>query len=152
MNSSPTYGRVVEINHRWTWLVEDGSDFSQCTTPLLPHSYFLFYSKHDVSNSLVDFWLGNACSTSPDMEEPTGDYVSVFFSVSELTVTSIFSFSSSLEKVLRQIRRSNVSFLRDFQRMYSMLHSYKTKFHSHQRSSAVYLQTTGNSRGGFLVD
>lgn len=99
MNSSPTYGRVVEINHRWTWLVEDGSDFSQCTTPLLPHSYFLFYSKHDVS--LVDFWLGNACSTSPDMEEPTGDYVSVFFSVSELTVTSIFSFSSSLEKVLK---------------------------------------------------
>lgn len=51
--------------------------------------------------------------------------------------------------ILRQIRRSIVSFLRDFQRMYSMLHSYKTKFHSHPRSSAVYLQTTRNS-GGFL--
>lgn len=83
------------------------------------------------------------------MEEPTGDYVSVFFSLSELIVNSIFSFSSSLEKVLRQIRRSIVSFLWDFQRMYSMLHSYKTKFHSHQRSSAVYLHTTGNY-GGFL--
>lgn len=132
MNSSPTYGRVVEINHRWTWLVEDGSDFSQCTTPLLPHSYFLFYSKHDVSNSLVDFWLGNAANIS----RYGGTYWRLCFSVFFLVRTNcyfyFFIFIFSLEKVLK-IHNKNLEI---------EYHSHETCIQAHFFSFLTYTKNS----------